>query len=47
MPNKISEVRTVYLPSRRKEVRCRLWYEVSLMREGLYKYFLLGIEELE
>jgi hypothetical protein len=47
MPSKISEVRTVYLPSRRREVRCRLWYEVSLMREGLYKYFLLGIEELE
>ena len=47
MPNKISEVRTVYLPSRGKEVCCRLWYEISPLREGLYKYFLLGIEELE
>jgi hypothetical protein len=47
MPNKISEVRRVYLPSRHKEVQCRLWYEVTPLREGLYKYFLLGIEELE
>ena len=47
MPQKVSEVRTVYLPSRHKEVRCRLWYEVTPLREGLFKYFLLGIEELE
>jgi hypothetical protein len=47
MPTKISEERTVYLPSRHKEVRCRLWYEVTPMREGMFKYFLLGIEELE
>lgn len=47
MPGKVSEVRTVYLPLRHKEVRCRLWYEVTPLRDGLYKYFLLGIEELE
>ena len=47
MPNRISEERTVYLPARGKEVRCRLWYEVTPLREGLLKYFLLGIEELE
>lgn len=47
MPTKISEERTVYLPSRHKEVRCRLWYEVTPLRDGLLKYFLLGIEELE
>jgi hypothetical protein len=47
MPEKISEERTVYLPSRRREVRCRLWYEVTPVREGLFKYFLVGIEELE
>ena len=47
MQTKISEERTVYLPSRQKEVRCRLWYEVTPMREGMFRYFLLGIEELE
>ena len=47
MPAKISEIRTVYLPSRNKEVRCRLWYEVTPLREGMSKFFLVGIEELE
>jgi hypothetical protein len=47
MANKISEERTVYLPSRGKTVRCRLWYEITSVREGLLRYFLVGIEELE
>jgi hypothetical protein len=47
MPNRVSEDRTVYRPARGKEVRCRLWYEVSPLRDGLYKYFLVSIEELE
>jgi hypothetical protein len=47
MASTISEVRTVYLPSRLREVRCRLWYEVTPLREGLLKYFLVGIQELE
>ena len=43
----IDEEQTVYLPARRREVRCRLWYEVTPFREGMLKYFLIGIEELE
>lgn len=43
----VVEERTVYLPSRTREVRCRLWYEVTPLRDGLLKYFLLGIEQLE
>ncbi len=47
MPERICEDRTVYLPARHRQVRCRLWYEVSLVREGLFRYFLIGIQELE
>ena len=47
MATKVVEERTVYLPSRRREVRCRLWYEVTPWRDGLARYFLMGIEELE
>jgi len=43
----VSEERTVYVCHRRCEVRCRLWYRVSRYREGLLRYFLVGIEELE
>lgn len=43
----ISEERCVYLCHRRREVRCRLWYEVTRLREGLLRYFLIKIEELE
>jgi hypothetical protein len=39
--------RTVYLPSRRREVRCRLWYEVKPWHDGLVNYFLVSIEELD
>ena len=44
---KVSEERRVYVHHRRREVLCRLWYEVTTFREGLYRYFLVGIEELE
>lgn len=47
MPKKVSEIRSVYLPSRHKEVRCRLWYEVTPLRDGLERNFLIGIEELD
>jgi hypothetical protein len=43
----VVEERTVYLLHRQREVRCRLWYEVTQFREGLFKYFLVGIQELE
>jgi len=46
-PYTVAEERTVYLISRQQEVRCRLWYEVTPLREGILKYFLLGIQELE
>ncbi len=39
--------RTVYLPSRHCEVRCRLWYEVSPFEKDLLRYFLLRVEELD
>ncbi len=44
---KISEEKTVYLISRRRELRCRLWYEVTPLRPGVSRYFLVGIEVLE
>jgi len=47
MPDTVSEERTVYLISRRREVRCRLWFRVTLFRDDLYRYFLIGTEELE
>lgn len=43
----VVEERTVYLSSRQREVLCRLWYEVTPFREGLFRYFLIGIQELE
>jgi hypothetical protein len=47
MPKTVAEERTVYLISRQREVRCRLWYRVTPFREGLYRYFLVGTGELE
>jgi hypothetical protein len=46
-PHTIVVEQTVYLISRRTEVPCRLWYEVTPLREGLMKYFLVGIQELD
>ncbi len=43
----VVEERLVYLSARRREVRCRLWYEVTPLRDGLLKYFLVGIQPLE
>jgi hypothetical protein len=47
MPDTVTEERTVYLISRQREVRCRLWFRVSPFRDGLYRYFLVWTEELE
>ena len=47
MPIRVFEIRTIFLASRRKEVRCRLWYEVMPLRDGLQRHFLVGIEELD
>lgn len=47
MAKKVFEIRSIYLASRHKEVRCRLWYEVTPLRDGLVRHFLVGIEELD
>lgn len=47
MPDTIAEERTVYLISRQREVRCRLWYRVLPFRDGLYRYSFVWTEELE
>lgn len=47
MNQMVFDERTVYLPARHREVRCRLWYEVTPYRDGLWKNFLVRIEELE
>ena len=47
MPRTVIEERTVYMPSRYRQVRCRLWYEVTPFRDGMFRYFLVGIQELE
>jgi hypothetical protein len=47
MPQTITVESVVYLPSRRCEVRCRLWYEVTRLENDLQRYFLLRVEELE
>lgn len=46
-PVTVSEERTTYSINRHCEVRCRLWYEVTPMSEGLLRYFLVGIQELD
>ena len=43
----VDEERTIYRAGRKCEIRRRLWYEVTPLREGMMKYFLLGIQELE
>ncbi len=44
---KVSHEETVYLISRQRHVRCRLWYEVTPLHDGLLRYFLVGIQALE
>jgi hypothetical protein len=37
----------VYRPARNREILCRLTYEITPFRDGLSRWFLLRIEELE
>jgi hypothetical protein len=37
----------VYRPARNRDILCRLTYEVTPFRDGLSRWFLLKIEELE
>ncbi|HET7214394.1 MAG TPA: hypothetical protein VJW77_08150 [Terriglobia bacterium] len=37
----------VYRLEKKRDVRCRLTYEVTPFRDGLMRWFLVGIEELE
>ena len=37
----------VYRRARGREILCRLTYEVTPFREGLFRWFLIGIQELE
>jgi hypothetical protein len=37
----------VYRRNRGKDILCRLTYEVTPFRDGLFRWFLVGIEELE
>jgi len=37
----------VFRNARQPEMLCRLTYEVTPFREGLFRWFLLSIEELE
>ena len=46
-PRTYCEERTCYIISRQCQVRCRLWYEVAPFMHGLFKYFLVGIQQLE
>lgn len=41
-----SEAR-IFRRTRGKEILCRLTYEVTLFRDELFRWFLMGIEELE
>ena len=37
----------VYRRTRGRDIMCRLTYEVTPFRDGLFRWFLVGIEELE
>ncbi len=37
----------VYRRERNRDVLCRLVYQVTPYREGLFRWFLVSIEELE
>jgi hypothetical protein len=37
----------VFRYARQMEILCRLTYEVTPFRNGLFRWFLIGIEELE
>jgi hypothetical protein len=42
----IGEAR-VFRRGRGQEILCRLTYEVTFFREGWFRWFLVGIEELK
>jgi hypothetical protein len=42
----ISEAK-IYRSGRSRDVLCRLTYEVTPLREGMFRWFLVSIEELE
>lgn len=46
-PRTCSEEITCYIISRQRDVRCRLWYEVVPFVHGLFKYSLVGVQQLE
>jgi len=46
-PHTYSEESTCYIISRQRDVRCSLWYEVVPFVHGLFKYSLVGIQQLE
>jgi len=37
----------VYRRARGRDILCRLTYEVTPFRDDLFRWFLMGIEELE
>lgn len=37
----------VYRREKSRDVLCRLTYEITPFREGLFRWFLISIEELE
>jgi len=47
VPRTYCEERICYIIARQRHVRCRLWYEVTPFMHGLFKYFLVGIQQLE
>ncbi len=47
VPCTVTEERVVYLISKQREVRCRLWFQVTPFRDGLRRFFLVGMEELD
>ncbi len=40
-------VARIVRPGRDHEVLCLLTYEVTLLREDMFRWFLMGVEELE
>jgi hypothetical protein len=37
----------IYRAGRKQEVLCRLTYEVTPLRNGVFRWFLINVEELE
>ncbi len=48
MPPRIDvSIAGIFRRGRGKEILCRLTYQVTRFREGMFRWFLIGIEELE